>query len=78
MANVAEIVSVELNKLALSTVALEQSSEDASWALDTAIPQPLAQRLCAALESRGVEASWAPDADDRELSWVHVTVEVES
>lgn len=69
------IVAEELSKLALSAIDVEESAEDSSMALDTAIPRPLAQRLCAALESRGVEASWAPDHDDRDLAWVHVTLD---
>jgi len=70
MTNVAEIVSEELGKLALGTLSLEGEGLDA--ALDTAIPKPLAQRLCASLVARGLECSWAPDNDDAELAWVYV------
>jgi hypothetical protein len=66
------ILHAELASLALDTVHL-----DGYGALDTALPRYLALRLCAALSSRGVEASWAPDHDDRELAWVYVTVEGE-
>ncbi len=62
-----EILEKCLKNLALTTVRL-----DSDGALDTAIPQPLAQRLCADLVSSGVEASWAPDGDDSELAWVYV------
>lgn len=59
----------ELRALALSGLTLEDDG-----ALSEAIPVPLAQQLCAKLEARGVEASWAPDHDDRELAWVYVTL----
>jgi hypothetical protein len=62
-----QTLTAELERLALSTVSLDDDG-----ALDTAIPVPLAQRLCAALEALHVEASWAPDHDDRELAWVYV------
>lgn len=68
-------VSEALSSLAISGVELEQSDEDASWALDTALPLPLAQKLCARLEARGVECSWAPDHNDSELALVHVTID---
>jgi len=53
---------------------LQTSSEDASVALDRSLPRAEAQRLVSALRAAGIEASEAPDQDDRSRSWVHVTV----
>ena len=63
------IVTEELAALCIVGPALEGEGDNRS--LDTAIPVPLAQQLCARLQARGVDASWAPDHDDRELAWVY-------
>lgn len=68
-----KILTEELDRLSLSSVSLDDDG-----ALDTAIPRPTARLLTAALESRGVEASWAPDHENRDLAWVYVTIDGES
>lgn len=69
----AGVVSAELSKLALTGISLEGSGDKTS--LDEAIPVPLAQKLCARLQYRNLEASWATDHDDAELAWVYVRVD---
>jgi hypothetical protein len=68
------VVRAELAKLALVGIDLEDSGDDSS--LSEAIPVPLAQKLTSRLQSLGLEASWAPDNDDRELAWVYIRVDL--
>jgi len=65
-------VRAELDRMGLAAVSVERSRDDASLALDTAIPTAQARELCERLQSDGVEASWAPDHDDRSLAWVYL------
>lgn len=62
------VLRSELQSLALSGIRLE-----ADGALSEALTTARARELVSRLEARGVEASWAPDNDDRTLAWVYVT-----
>jgi hypothetical protein len=66
------IVREELNAMGLCDVRVELSREDASRALDTALPIGIAKTLCERLRARGIEASAAIDCDDRSMAWVHL------
>lgn len=54
-------------------VQLEATREDASLATDRPLRLSEAREMVARLEAEGLEASWAPDHDDRERAWVYVT-----
>lgn len=69
MQNAENILTENLKALALTTVRLGHDG-----ALDTAMQRPLAQQLCAGLNARGIDCSWAPDHDDAQLAWVYVTL----
>lgn len=73
MASIKEINNV-IRSVGISA-RIERSDEDASYALDRALPRADSRRLVLALEAAGVEASEAEDqGDDRGMWWVHVTV----
>lgn len=54
-------------------VSLERSKDDGSIATSRALPREDARALVGELTAAGIEASGAPDHDDRSRSWVYVT-----
>jgi len=62
------LVQDALRQLGLGSLELETDG-----ALSEAIPRPLGQQLAARLRAQGMEADWAPDHEDPELVWVHIS-----
>lgn len=52
-----------------------QSAQDASWATKRALPLWQAQDIERRLAGAGIEASIAPDGDDRSVAWVYATLD---
>lgn len=66
-------IEAALKTLALTTIEIEPDDlEPNESVLSEAIPQPLAQQLCSLLTEQDIDATWTPDSEDRELSWVYV------
>jgi hypothetical protein len=52
-----------------------QSIEDASWATKSALPMRQAEDIKRRLNKARIEASLAPDNDDRSVAWVYATLD---
>lgn len=54
-----------------------RSTQDASWATARALPLWQAEDIERRLNAAGIEATYAPDGDDRSVAWVYATIDSE-
>ncbi len=57
--------------LAAAGVGLERRSDDAAPVSDRALPIETCRDLVRQIRAAGLEASWAPDNDDRSVGWIY-------
>ena len=60
-------VTEELSKLGLATMTFDDDG-----CLSEALPEVIGQRLCDALQARGVNCEWSEDRRDQSMVWVQV------
>lgn len=65
-----EAISAE-GILAAAGVGLERRSDDAAPVSDRALPIETCRDLVRQIRAAGLEASWAPDNDDRSVGWIY-------